>query len=173
VYRITRGLEAQAKRQWKITDARSQEMGKNIEWWAKQYPNKKMVVWAHSGHLYRKGSPQVGINAGQVVSESFGKEYYMVHFTSNDGQFLDFVDMKVKDVGTTDDHSFEKIVTQASKTDLSFVNVGPQYLMAPELTDEKMGIMAADYDIILPLSLWHNYIDGVFVFKQITPARYK
>ena len=95
-FRISRGLEAQAKRQWKITDTRSQEMGENIKWWANQYPDKKIIVWAHSGHLYRAGYKQ--INAGQVVSEHFAEQYYMVHFTSNDGQFLNFVDMKIKDV---------------------------------------------------------------------------
>lgn len=170
-FRISRGLEAQAKRQWKITDTRSQEMGENIKWWANQYPDKKIIVWAHSGHLYRTGYKQ--INAGQVVSEHFAEQYYMVHFTSNEGQFLNFVDMKIQDVQTTNENSFEQIVTQASKTDLTFVNVVPQSLLAPELTNNKIGIMASDYQDIFPLNRWDTKMDGVFVFKQITPAQYE
>jgi len=170
-YRITRGLEAQAKRQWKMSDNRSEEMGKNIEWWATQYPDKKIIVWAHSGHLYRTGFNQV--NAGQVLSERFGEQYYMVHFTSNDGEFLDFTNMGIKAVSDTNNNSFESIVSQKSQTNLSFINVLQQSLMASELAGKELEIFINRYQDTLLLSQWEQYMDGVFVFKKVEAAHYK
>lgn len=69
-------------------------MGENIKWWAEQYPDKKIIVWAHTWHLTKKGNRQ--INAGKLVSEAFGDAYYMVNFSGEQGQYLSYIDFKKK-----------------------------------------------------------------------------
>lgn len=189
-YRITRGLEAQAKRQWKISDIRSQEMGENIKWWASQYPDKKILIWAHSGHLYRTGDQQ--INAGEVISNAFADQYYMVHFTANSGKFLDYAEMKIKEVSATHANSFENKVDKINKTNLSFVdtrsflgfdgeviktinqglNEKLEAKVTANLTSNQVELFVNDYRDVLPISQWYQYIDGVFVFKNVWPAHY-
>ena len=69
-------------------------MGENIKYWAEQYPDKKIIVWAHTWHLTRDGGYQ--INAGQVVAKTYGEQYFMVLFRGSTGGYLDFVTTKKK-----------------------------------------------------------------------------
>ena len=165
-YRIAKGLTAQAKRQWQIADSRSQEMGENIKWWAEQYPNKKIIVWAHTWHLTKEGNNQV--NAGNVVSQAFGKDYYMVHFTGASGQYLDFIDLKNKAVDSPSENSIETIAVNNSTTNIEFLNVSDI-----KTKNSDIQIFANDYQQTLMANEWTKYWDGIFVIKQIEPATYQ
>ncbi len=164
-HRIAVGLEAQANRQWGLKDERSKEMGENIKWLAQQHPNKKILVWAHTWHLTKKGNS--GINAGNVLSDHFGDEYYMVHFTGNKGSFLDFIDMKIKPVKETKSPSVENVVVNLSDADVNFFDV---------LTNEEktagLSLLVNDYNTNLPSKVWSTYFDGIFVSKKVSPATF-
>jgi len=165
-YRITRGLEAQAKRQWKIADNRSEEMGENVKWWAEQYPDKKIIVWAHTWHLTREGNNQ--INAGNVISDEFGDAYYMVHFTGASGEYLDYVDLQNKNVTPPANNSVEIILNNNVKTNISFVDVG-----SLSVENDNTAIFSNDYSQTLPAKDWSKYWDGFFFIKEIKPATYQ
>jgi len=164
--RISKGLIAQAKRQWQIADTRSQEMGENIKWWAEQYPDKKIIVWAHTWHLTKEGNNQ--INAGKVVSDAFGEEYYMVHFTGEQGQYLSYLDLTNKKVATAKQGSIEQLFSNKSHSAINYVENNQL-----PLKESTMDVFANDYQNTLPSSQWSTYWDGMFILKEITSAEYK
>ena len=159
-YRITRGLEAQAKRQWKIMDNRSEEMGENIKWWAEQYPDKKIIVWAHTWHLTHEGNNQR--NAGKVISETFGDAYYMVHFTGASGTYLDYIDLQNKSIKAPSKNSIENILYNHTATDISFVNTNNIVV-----ENNNTEIFSNDYNQTIPLKNGDKYWDGFFFIKEI------
>jgi len=163
--RISMGLIAQAKRQWQMGDNRSEEMGENIKWWAEQYPNKKIIVWAHTWHLTKEGNNQV--NAGKVVSDAFGDDYYMVHFTGTKGKYLSYIDLTNKEVSKPSSHSIEQLVSQVSQSPINYV----ENRKLP-LKEGTMDVFANGYHSTLPASQWSTYWDGLFILKEITPAIY-
>jgi erythromycin esterase len=164
--RISKGLIAQAKRQWQMGDNRSQEMGENIKWWAEQYPDKKIIIWAHTWHLTKEGNNQV--NAGKVVSDAFGDAYYMVHFTGDKGKYLSYIDLTNREVSKPNANSIERLVSQISQSPINYVE-------NKNLTLQRgtMEVFANGYDTTLPASQWSTYWDGLFIVKEITPAIYK
>jgi len=170
-YRITKGLEAQAKRQWKISDNRSQEMGENIKYWAERYPDKKIIVWAHTWHLTRDGRYQV--NAGQVVSKAYGEQYFMIHFTGASGEYLDFVTMKNKAIIPPDSHSFESLLKGNKNEDIGFLNLRLLSRIEGNTANNSTLIFSNDYQETLPASQWSTFFDGIFFIKNIDAASFQ
>jgi erythromycin esterase len=170
-YRITKGLEAQAKRQWKIADNRSQEMGENIKYWAEQYPNKKIIVWAHTWHLTRDGSYQV--NAGQVVAKTYGDQYFMAHFTGASGEYLDFVTMKNKTIINNDNNSFESLLKDNINEDIGFLNLRRLNADIEKTVLKDTLMFSNNYQQTLPINQWSTFFDGIFFIKNIEAASFK
>ena len=69
---------------------RDQCMARNIERGLKElYPDQKMMVWAHNGHIMRmEGS--VGKTMGGNLDQSMGKKYYPIGFSFSSGRFNAF-----------------------------------------------------------------------------------
>ena len=164
-HRISKGLIAQAKRQWGIEDNRSLEMGENVKWWAEQYPDKKIVVWAHTWHLTKQGNQQV--NAGQVISKHFKDQYYMVHYTAEQGEYLDYVDMSRQQVASYHKNSLESITSEQLTSPINFIDIE-----SLALVEDTLQVFSNDYQQTLPSSEWAKYFDGIFVFKEATPSSY-
>ncbi len=165
-FRISKGVAAQAKRQWNLGDNRSQQMGENIKWWAEQYPDKKIIVWAHTWHLTKEGNNQ--INAGKVVSDAFGDAYHMVHFSAEKGQYLSYIDLKNKEVTKPVKNSVEHLLSQASTSQINYIeNKG---LLVQE---SDLRVFANDYQDTLKASEWPIYWDSMFILKDISPATYQ
>ena len=164
--RISHGLIAQAKRQWQLGDNRSQQMGENIKWWAEQYPDKKIIVWAHTWHLTKQGNEQ--INAGNVVHNTFGDEYYVVHFTGEQGKYLSYLDLTDKAVNQPQINSVEDTFIKHSNSPINYLE---NKSLALEQYD--MAVFANDYQATLPAKQWSTYWDGMFILEDITPATYQ
>jgi erythromycin esterase len=65
---------------------RDQMMAKNVEWLADEaYPNEKIVLWAHNGHV-RFGGSVGGKSMGTWLRERFGKKMYVTGFAFRRGQ---------------------------------------------------------------------------------------
>jgi erythromycin esterase len=165
-FRISKGLAAQAKRQWNLEDNRSQQMGENIKWWAEQYPDKKIIVWAHTWHLTKKGNNQ--INAGKVVSDAFGDAYHMVHFSAEKGQYLSYIDLNNKGVAKPVKNSVEYLFSQATTSQINYIENKDLLIQGSDLK-----AFANDYQDTLKASEWSTYWDSMFVLKEITPATYQ
>lgn len=170
-YRISKGLEAQAKRQWKIADNRSQEMGENIKYWAEKYPHKKIIVWAHTWHLTRDGGYQ--INAGQVVTEAFGEQYFMVHFTGGAGEYLDFVTMKNKTIKADDHNMVETLLNNNTTENVSFLNLKSLENNDDISSQQSTLLFSNDYHQTLPAQQWSTFFDGLFYIRNIEAAHFE
>ena len=164
-FRITQGLIAQSKRQWQLEDNRSKEMGENIKWWSEQYPDKKIIVWAHTWHLTKKGNNQV--NAGQVVHSAFAEQYYVVHFTGKQGEYLSYLDLSNKLVAPLQKSAIEYKLGEVSSSKINYLEN-----KALPLENSTMAVFANDYQQTLPAKEWTTYWDGMFILKDITPATY-
>lgn len=167
-YRITKGLEAQAKRQWQITDTRSKEMGENIKYWAAKYPDKKILIWAHTWHLTRDGNYQV--NAGQVVAEKFGDEYFISHFTGAAGEYTDYVSMKNVAIPLASHNSLETFLNINVVSNVAFLNTRA---LSEASKNQQMSVYSSDYEQTLPANQWSKYFDGIFFIKEIKAANFK
>ncbi len=161
--RISQGLSAQAKRQWQIVDNRSEQMGENIKWWAEQYPDKKIIVWAHTWHLTKQGNEQV--NAGKVVHSAFGDEYYVVHFTGEQGKYVSYLDLSEKNVNQPREDSIEYALSNSSNSVISYLENKSLPLVGNDIT-----AFSNNYQATLPAKQWSTYWDGMFILKDITPS---
>lgn len=164
-YRISQGLEAQAKRQWGVEDNRSAEMGENVKWLASKYPNKKMIVWAHIGHLSKNTG--AGKNAGQVIHQAFGDSYFVAHFTGASGSYLDFADLQPKNVAIPQEDSLERTLANSN------VVVGFVSLSDLSIQDETVSAFTFNYGSPIKASEWQTYWDGIFFINKVTPANYQ
>ncbi len=165
-YRIAIGLESQAKRQWKISDSRSQEMGENIKWLISQYPNKKILIWGHTFHLSRLGVNE--INAGEILSKAFGKQYLATQVTASAGSYLDFVNFKIKRVKQAENNSIESLLNKNIKTPYAFVD-----FRKLNVKEQETKMFSVNYHPTVEAKYWKKYWDGVFYIKQITPTNYQ
>lgn len=169
--RITSGIEAQAKRQWQIADNRSKEMGENIKYWAEQYPNKKIIVWAHTWHLTRDGAYQT--NAGQVVADAFGDQYYMAHFTGSTGEYVDFVSLENKAIVSHDNTSLEFLLKEKLPTDIGLLDLRALVKSNKTMLTSNMPVFSNDYQNTLPAKQWKKFFDGIFFIKKIKAAGFE
>ena len=140
-------------------------MGENIKWWSEQYPDKKIIVWAHTWHLTKKGNNQV--NAGQVVHSAFAEQYYVVHFTGKQGEYLSYLDLTNKLVAPLQKNAIEYKLGEVSPSKINYLEN-----KALPLANSTMAVFANDYQQTLPAREWTTYWDGMFILKDITPATY-
>ncbi|MFN7932350.1 MAG: erythromycin esterase family protein [Bryobacteraceae bacterium] len=65
------------------TSYRDTAMAENIEWLATQaFPNEKIILWGHSGHLTREPGSQ---STGEALRKIYGKDYFILGFTFHKG----------------------------------------------------------------------------------------
>jgi erythromycin esterase len=57
-------------------------MADNIGWLTENYPNEKIILWAHIGHLRKEK-----LFLGGYLSEKFGQDYYSIGTASNSGKY--------------------------------------------------------------------------------------
>lgn len=162
--RIVSGLIAQANRQWQQGDKRSFEMGRNLGWIAQQYGTSKIVVWAHSAHLMKKGYQ--GTNAGEYLAQTFGDQYHMLHFSALSGSFINFISMETQSVSTLVDGSIEHKLSQQGSFEQHHVNLND---LEPW---RNLSIWAVDYKTTVQQEQWQGLYDAAVVFKEVSPANY-
>lgn len=161
--RIIAGLKAQTFRQWQIEDLRSHEMGNNLVWIANQYPGKKVLIWAHTAHL-EKTLKQDTANAGKVMLNKYADDYFFTHITGGAGRYVDFIDMKTKQVIPLEDDSFEAIFNKHNCS-VCIVKIGS--IAKP---DELNDILYFNYTNSVPYSQYKHKWDSVIYFKEVTPS---
>lgn len=61
---------------------RDAAMAANVEWLLQQYPDEKMVIWAHNGHVAEADNWM-----GGHLAESLGDEYFSVAFSFHEGEY--------------------------------------------------------------------------------------
>jgi erythromycin esterase len=65
-------------------DMRHHAMLENIQWLQHQYPDAKLILWAHNFHL-QKHDEQLGL--GQLLAEALGEKYSTIGFATYAGTY--------------------------------------------------------------------------------------
>jgi erythromycin esterase len=69
---------------------RDRDMAANVKWVAAEYPNAKIAVWAHNGHVGT--TPELSyLPMGSYLRQAFGSAYYVIGQTFGSGTVRAFV----------------------------------------------------------------------------------
>lgn len=167
--RITESLNNQADRYWNGDPTgigRSPIMGENAVWLAQQrYPDKKIIVWAHTFHLVKNGFGFFS-NAGTVLTAAFGQDLYAAHITGHHGSFLNFINLQVApyQLGTMG-------VLESMWHDTG-VTLGFADLRDADFDAIPPGVTAATMFFPVAPEVWQHSWDGLFFIDEVTPANY-
>ena len=113
--RVVKSLRNQADRYWGGEKNRDIDMAANAQWLLEHsLTGHKVIIWAHTIHAGRFGA---GGNAtmGSELHRYYGKQMYVVNFTTSQGRHVDFTDMQIHDVTPDAEGSVELALHQLKK----------------------------------------------------------
>ncbi len=179
-YQVISSIESQTKRYWQLVEGneinvRDKQMAENIIWLAERaYPGKKIIIWAHNGHIANSTGKMDGngplqqfyntfIPMGNTLRTHFGKNVYALGFSGSEGKYMDYVSMKIMDVPAPQPKSIEAAL--AAK---SFQYALLDYRRAKSPLDSlQIGCIG---DFMPGQAIWPNVFDGIFFIRQSTPV---
>ncbi|MGH9736572.1 MAG: erythromycin esterase family protein [Candidatus Acidiferrales bacterium] len=144
---------------------RDKSMFQNFEWLRRQYPRRKIIVWAATVHIAKRGDPawadHTGRNFGLYVHHEYGTRAFSLGFSALNGSYRQGRD--VHELPAAPRNSLEPRALQGSGSDA--VYVGPAELA-------KMGtVPGAIYWHSYQTLPWANLLDGVVVFREEYPPK--
>ncbi|MFB6457630.1 erythromycin esterase family protein [Chitinophaga sp. Hz27] len=181
-YQVVCSIISQTTRYWGMVtgnevSVRDKQMAENIIWLAEHaYPGKKIIVWAHNGHIANatnsandtaKGPLANFYNTfvpmGHTLRQHFGKNIYALGFTGAAGKYVDYVSMKVENVPVPQPGSIEaELVAGGLEYALLDLRNGPAMLK-----QVQTGCLA---DFHPMPAVWTNIFDGMFFIKNSVPV---
>lgn len=180
-YQVTASIESQTTRYWQMVkgnevSVRDLQMASNLIWLAeKAYPGKKIIVWAHNGHIAKSISgltagsqpPPSGEDAfvpmGSTIHRHFGKQAYCIGFSGAEGSYMNYEDGRILTVPPKPAGSIEGKLS-ATGDNYAFVD----YHKAPKSLWQPQQATLSDY--IDARGVWPDTFDGLFFIKKIFPV---
>jgi len=182
-YQVVGSIESQAWRYWQLTkgnevSVRDLQMAKNLIWLSeKAYPGKKIIVWAHNGHIARSltglgpdtaaapvpENPDVFVPMGVTIHAHFGSRAYHIGFSGYEGSYMDFGDSHIISVAARPVNSIEGVMA-ATGYAYSFID----YRHVPAVLRQRQVASLADYEELK--GVWPEVFDGLIVVKKIFPV---
>jgi erythromycin esterase len=158
-------------RDWAI-NLRDRQMGDNFVWLAKQaYPDRKIIVWAATGHIIRQRYSHTNaygpaVPMGDWIDKVLGPEVYSVGFTAYEG-WWGTVEMPMPaEAPPAVRNSLEELLFSAgfAYAFLDLRNSGPggPWLRGPLLC------RALRYMPVL--TDWSRLLDGIFFLRKTSPS---
>jgi len=153
----------------------SAQEGANLLYWANEhFPGRKLIVWAHNGHIIRNTSKveELGakfkiheyISAGDHVRRAMGEQAYSIMFLTHGGNTGMWWD-EPRDVRPAGDNSIESLFHQAGLGD-SFLDLrrlpADHWLSRPQVASPiaHQPMRAA----------WPDCFDGIVYIDEMTPS---
>jgi erythromycin esterase len=180
-YRVLASIESQTTRYWQMVkgnevSVRDLQMAQNLIWLAeKAYPGKKIIVWAHNGHIAKSISgltvsfqpptrgPEAFVPMGVTIHDYFGDRAYCIGFSGAGGTYMNYVDGQILSVEPKPAGSIEGMLS-ATGYAYAFVD----YRRAPRLLKQAQQATMSDY--VDATGIWPNTFDGLFFIKKIWPV---
>lgn len=154
-------------------EIRDKQMAENLKWLAYQkYPNRKIIVWAHSAHISKnsdfiKGNTNIKKSMGTFFTEDLASsaETYVLGFTSRDGVAGRLSLQKKFNVQKPENNDFETWFTE----DLAygFVDFKALNLIKPNLS-ETFNMKGIGHRT--NISQWNKVFDGIFYIRDMYPC---
>lgn len=180
-YQVTASIESQTTRYWQMVkgnevSVRDLQMARNLIWLAeKAYPGKKIIVWAHNGHIAKSVSgltvggqpPPTGEEAfvpmGYTIHQYFGKRAYCIGFSGAEGSYMNYEDGQILTVPPRPAGSIEGTLS-AMGNNYAFLD----YHHAPKSLSQPQNATLHDYTDAR--GAWPDVFDGLFFIKKIFPV---
>lgn len=170
---IAKDLESTGTLYWSnpVDDQRDHTIGSNVIWLAENpFAGKKIIVWGHAVHvLYNYPFDSTHNNAGTVIRNHFGTEYYVANVTAYEGSFRNYGDLNAYPIQAVQEGSLEDMINKSGKTKTYLLN--PNDHTGLEWLDALNARMSNFYYVpsINSNGLGHNY-DSYFYFKTVSPV---
>jgi erythromycin esterase len=174
-YQVVCSIESQTLRYWQMTtgnevSVRDLQMAENLVWLAeKAYPGKKIIVWAHNGHIAKSltsvgagGDPNPFVPMGATIHSYFGNKAYHIGFSGCQGSYMDYVDSHIVTLQPKPATDLEPMVIANS----AYAFIDLRHASA-ELRKKQPASMA-DYQEVS--AVWPEVFDGLFVIKDVFPV---
>jgi erythromycin esterase len=158
---------------------RDNQMAKNIEWLVtKKYPNEKIIIWAHNGHIAKNfgydytRSKQENYMMGDFLftQSSIANELYVAGFTSYSGDYRWATAPKTL-FGTLKKpakQSLENWVpANFSFAFIDFLPYNEHYTGKPEAFSMKGSIVNSGHDHAPYVHYWSKIFDGIFFIRNM------
>ena len=180
-YQVARSIESQAVRYWGIVkdnaNTRDRQMAENLIWLAeKAFPDQKIIVWAHNGHIAKNTdqlqSASGGVDAGflssfvpmgAAIHAHFGDRAFHIGFSAAEGTYMDFNDSKIITLPPLDRGSIEGWLSAAGYK-YAFVD----YRHAKGWLRRRRDATLDDY--IRMTGTWPESLDGMFFIRNVFPV---
>ena len=177
---VVNSIESQATRYWGMVQGnegsvRDAQMARNLTWLAeKAYPGKKIIVWAHNGHIAKGMGSLAGGRApanpedefvpmGATIHRSFGSKAYCIGFSGSEGTYMNYVNDQIVTVAPRPAASIEGTLAAAGST-YAFLD----YRRASgELRKPQDGTLR-DYQSVK--GVWPELFDGLFFIARVYPV---
>jgi erythromycin esterase len=123
---------------------RDQAMASNVEWLAGQlYPNEKIVLWAHNGHVSTWASGDVPKPMGAWLRERYGKQLYVAGFAYRRGE-VRAIGIRNGDLGPLQTHTVPASPEGSGDTVLSAAGLPLFFLDTSRLPAGPLATWLAD-----------------------------
>jgi erythromycin esterase len=182
-YQVVCSIESQSLRYWQMTtgnevSVRDLQMAENLIWLAeKAYPGKKIIVWAHNGHIAKSltsvgaggrgnvgaaGDPSPFVPMGATIHSYFGNKAYHIGFSGCQGSYMDYVDSHIVTLQPKPAADLEPMLT--ANAPYAFIDLRHA---SPDLRQKRSASMS-DYEEVS--AVWPEVFDGLFVIKDVFPV---
>lgn len=179
-YRVVCSIESQAIRYWGLAKGneinyRDLQMADNLIWLADTvFTGKKIIVWAHNGHIANtmgnsegKGGLQDFYNTfipmGAKLKKHYGNNVYALGFSGAAGKYMDYGSLKIMGVPAPQPGSIEAALANTNKPIalLDYRHAGKV------LQQNQVGCIG---DFMAATAVWPRIFDGVFFIRTSTPV---
>jgi len=177
-YQVVNSIESQTTRYWGMVQGnevsvRDAQMAKNLTWLAeKAYPGKKIIVWAHNGHI-AKGMGSLGpppanpadafVPMGAAIHRTFGSKAYCIGFSGSEGTYMNYVNDQIVTIAPRPAASIEGVLAAAGNT-YAFLDYHKASGALHKAQDGTLG------DFQLAKGVWPEVFDGLFFIARVYPV---
>lgn len=155
-------------------EMRDEQMYKNVNYWIKENPNEKIIIWAANAHIVRKDNVLkkqgndfylLGLKKlGDYLYENYPDLLYAVAFTSGQGATLDISNPdKTNIINTPKRNSLEGLM---SGRKICFVDLN--------LFENNLGLGQYDsqlfYTNTICAAKWSQHFDGFIYIPEMRPS---
>jgi len=180
-FQVVNSIESQTTRYWQMVtgnevSVRDLQMAKNLIWLAeKAYPGKKIIVWAHNGHIARGMGSFAGNKAparpedafvpmGATIHHAFGSRAYCIGFSGSEGNYMNYENDQIISVAPRPAGSIEGALAAAG-----YVYAFADYHRATgALRQLQQGTLGDFQDA---RAVWPEVFDGLFFIARVLPVQ--
>lgn len=159
-------------RDWAI-NIRDRQMADNFIWLAKRaYRDRKIIVWAATGHIIRQrfsaaDAPGPTVPMGEWIDEVLGPEVYSIGFTAYEGWWGAVEAPMPTELPPAEKNSLEELLYSADFR-RAFLDFGNPARPGGSWLKEPFLCRALRY---LPVRAdWSRLLDGIFFLRETSPS---